>query len=65
VNNNSALTAKNEALKFVGLDVHKETIAIGVADSGRTAPRSLGVIHNSLDELRKVLRKIGPPSGAR
>jgi transposase len=62
VNNNSALTAKNEALKFVGLDVHKETIAVAVADSGTAAPRSLGVIHNDLDELRKMLRKLGSPS---
>jgi hypothetical protein len=52
VNKNSALTAQNEALKFVGLDVHKETIAIAVADSGRAAPRALGVIRNDLDELR-------------
>ena len=56
VNNNSALTVKNEALKFIGLDVHKETIAVAVADSGRAAPRSLGVIRNDLDELRKILR---------
>jgi transposase len=62
VNKNSALTAHNEALKFVGLDVHKETIAIAVADSGRAAPRSLGVIRNDLDELRKILRKVGSPS---
>lgn len=65
VNNNSALTAKNEALKFVGLDVHKDTIAIAVADSGTAAPRSLGVIRNELDQLRKILPKIGSPSGLR
>ncbi len=65
MNNNTASTAKNEALRFIGLDVHKETIAIAVADSGRAAPRSLGVIHNSLDDLRKILRKIGSPSSLR
>lgn len=65
VNKNSALTAQNEALKFVGLDVHKETIAVAVADSGRAAPRSLGVIHNDLDELRKILRKVGSPNHLR
>jgi transposase len=65
VNKNSALTAQDEALKFVGLDVHKETIAIAVADSGRAVPRALGVIHNDLDELRKILHKVGSPSRLR
>lgn len=65
MNNNTPSTTKNEALKFVGLDVHKETIAIAVADSGRVAPRSLGVIRNELDDLRKILRKIGSPSSLR
>jgi transposase len=65
VNNNSASTVKNEALKFIGLDVHKETIAVAIADGGRAAPRSLGVIRNDLDELRKILRKVGAPSRLR
>ncbi len=62
VSKNTASTRQREADKFVGLDVHKETIAVAVADRGIAAPRSLGVIHNDPDELRKMLRKLGPPS---
>jgi transposase len=56
-----------EALKYVGLDVHKQTIAAAVADSGTTAtaPRPLGIIPNDLDELRKLLRKLGSPQHLR
>jgi transposase len=56
---NSASSRKSEPQKFVGLDVHKETIAIAVADRGTSAPRSVGVIRNDLDELRKALRRLG------
>ena len=62
MNKNSASSRKCEPQKFVGLDVHKETIAIAVADRGTSAPRSLGVIRNDLDELRKALRRLGSPA---
>lgn len=63
MNKNSASPLKREPRAFVGLDVHKETIAVAVADRGTASPRSLGVIRNNLDDLRKLLRKIGPPAG--
>jgi hypothetical protein len=39
-------------VKFVGLDVHAETIAIAVAEPGGEV-RSLGVIPNREDSVRK------------
>ncbi len=62
MNKNTPSARKSEPQKFVGLDVHKETIAVAVADHGIGAPRSLGVIRNDLDELRKMLRRLGPPA---
>ena len=34
-----------DTLKYVGLDVHKEKIAVAVADEGREKPRYLGESH--------------------
>jgi transposase len=46
-------------IKFVGLDVHAETIAVAVAEQEGEV-RSLGVIPNREDSVRKLVRKLGP-----
>jgi transposase len=48
--------------KFVGLDVHKDSIVIAVAELGREAARVLGTVPYEWKALRKVLDKLGPPS---
>jgi len=48
-----------ERLKFVGLDVHAETIAVAVAEQGGEV-RSLGIIPNGEESIRKLVRKLGP-----
>jgi transposase len=48
----------------VGLDVHAETIAVAVAEPGGEV-RSLGVIPNRVESLRKLMKKLGPASGLR
>ena len=45
---------------FVGLDVHKDTIVIAVAEPGRGPGRSLGTVPFELSALRKVLERLGP-----
>ena len=45
-------------LQFVGLDVHAETIAVAVAEMGGDV-RSLGVIPNRLESIRKLVHKLG------
>ena len=45
---------------YVGLDVHKDTIAVAVASSGRGKPRSLGVIANSKWSLLRLVGKLSP-----
>ena len=46
--------------RFVGLDVHKETITIAVAD-GPLPAKALSTIPNDLATLLKTLRRLGPP----
>jgi transposase len=50
-----------EKVRFLGLDVHAETIAVAVAEPDG-AVRSLG-ISNGAESIRKMIRKLGPSSG--
>ncbi len=44
---------------FVGMDVHKETISISVAEDGRNGPvRFLGVIPNQPDDIAKMAKRL-------
>ncbi len=53
-----------EKLRFLGLDVHAETIAVAVAEPDGEV-RSLGTIANREDSIRKFIRKLGPPEHLR
>jgi hypothetical protein len=46
-------------IRFVGLDVHADTIAVAVAVAGGEV-RSHGVIPNRLESIRKLIGKLGP-----
>jgi transposase len=48
--------------KFVGLDVHKDSIVVAVAEEGREAARVVGTVPYEWKPLRKMLDKLGPPS---
>ena len=48
-----------EKLRFLGLDVHAETIAVAVCESNGEV-RSLGTIANREDSIRTFIKKIGP-----
>ena len=46
---------------YVGLDVHKDSIAIALADAGRGAGRLIGQIAHDVPKLLKALGKLGQP----
>ena len=46
-------------IRFVGLDVHAETIVVAVADTDGEV-RSLGTIPNRSESIRKLVKKLGP-----
>lgn len=48
-------------IRFIGLDVHADTIAASVAEpDGEVRP--LGIIPNRLESVRKIVAKLGPVS---
>jgi transposase len=46
-------------VRFIGLDVHAETIAVAAAEPAGEV-RSLGVIPNRSESIRKLVKKLGP-----
>src|ERR1700731_3518462 len=47
-----------EKLRFLGLDVHAETIAVAIAEPDGEV-RSLGTISNREESIRKLVKKLG------
>jgi len=45
-------------VRWIGLDVHAETIAVAVAEPAGEV-RSLGIIPNRPESLRKLVKKLG------
>ena len=46
-------------VRFLGLDVHAETIAVAIAEPDGEV-RSWGIIPNREEAMRKLVRKLGP-----
>ena len=47
--------------KYIGLDVHKETIAVGIADGRGGLPRYWGEIKNRPGEVRRLVKQLDGP----
>lgn len=51
-------------LTFVGLDVHADTIAVAVVE-GREAVRSLGIVPNTPEAVRRIVGRLGAKKNLR
>lgn len=51
----------SNTVHYLGLDVHKETIAVSIAPQGTTEVRRYGLINGSLDAVDKLVKKLAAP----
>ena len=49
---------KEPITSYIGLDIHKESIAMAIADADRAAPRFIGTINPAPAELCKAMRRV-------
>jgi len=52
---------QHRQVRYIGLDVHKATIAVGIAE-GEGSPSSYGTIANDPDAIRKLMTRLGGKS---
>jgi transposase len=51
----------NKKVHYIGLDVHKESIAVAIAPQGDKEARDYGIIGGTLDALDKIIKKLQQP----
>lgn len=51
----------NKIIHYLGLDVHKETIAVSIAPGHSTEVRRYGIINGSLEAVDKLVKKLASP----
>lgn len=51
----------NKIIHYIGLDVHKETIAVSIAPQHTTEVRRYGIIGGTLDAVDKLIKKLSHP----
>lgn len=50
----------NQFIKYVGLDTHKDTVAVAIADASGGRPRFCGEIANTSTALSKLMKDVSP-----
>ena len=51
----------NKVIHYIGLDVHKESIAVSIAPQHSTEVRRYGIIGGSLDAVDNLVKKLSQP----
>ena len=53
-----------ECIKYVGLDVHKSTIAVVIAESVSSEVRYFGEMRNTPEDINRLLRELSSTEAA-
>ena len=52
----------NKIVHYIGLDVHKDSIAVSIAPQNSTEVRRYGIIGGTLDAVDKLLKRLSGPN---
>src|SRR3974377_2239810 len=52
----------NKIVHYIGLDVHKDSIAVAIAPQNSTEVRRYGIIGGTLDDVDKLLKRLSQPN---
>jgi transposase len=52
----------NKIVHYIGLDVHKDSIAVAIAPHNSTEVRRYGIIGGTLDAVDKLLKRLTQPN---
>ncbi len=52
----------NKIVHYIGLDVHKDSIAVAIAPRNSTEVRRYGIIGGTLDAVDKLLKRLSGPN---
>lgn len=52
----------NKIIHYIGLDVHKDSIAVSIAPQNSTEVRRYGIIGGTLDAVDKLIKKLSTPN---
>lgn len=54
-----------DCAKFVGLDVHKSTIAVAIAEGDRRPPVAYGLIENTPEAIARLVKRLSKGNSVR
>ena len=52
----------NKSVHYIGLDVHKDSIAAAIAPQNSTEVRRYGILGRTLDAIDKLLKRLNVPA---
>ncbi len=52
----------NKSVHYIGLDVHKDSIAVAIAPGNSTEVRRYGIIGGTIDAVDKLLKRLSQPN---